>query len=832
MVSHKNVNNFFHGMDERVSCGENDSILALTSISFDISVLELFWTVIRGAKVILLGEQALSAGSKADTSSPIEKTIGFSLFYFASADSQNKEDRYRLLFEGAKFADTRGFEAVWTPERHFHSFGGLFPNPSVMSSALAAVTERIKIRAGSVVLPLHHPIRVAEEWALVDNISGGRVGIAFASGWHADDFVFFPNAYADRKERTYKGIELVRKLWRGETAKVLGGGGNEIEVKIYPTPVQSELPLWITAAGASETFIKAGEIGANVLTHLLGQTIEDVAKNIRLYRKSLAAHGYSAQSGRVTLMLHTYIDRSIQAAREKVYTPFTNYLKSSVGLISNLAASLNLPLDFNNINEEDMASLLDFAFNRYFETGALFGTPETCGRMIERLKAIDVDEVACLIDFGVDVDSTLSGLRCLDELKEKTSFRESRASTQEDYSLPAQAARHNPTLMQCTPSLMKMLAVDENILKRLRSLRVLMIGGEALSTSLVSQLKPISAAAVMNMYGPTETTIWSSAGKVERSDSAVSIGRPIVNTQIYIVDGCFQPLPVKQTGELQIGGEGVAMGYLNRPDLTAMRFTPNHFGRGCGARLYQTGDLARYLEDGGIEFLGRIDHQIKLRGRRIELEEIEAALNERPGVKEVVVAAQEDSPGNLRLVAYLIMAPGYSLNEEELEVYLRQKLPDYMVPSSFVTLEKFPMTSNGKIDRKSLPAAQSGPGRFRPEHIPPKGAIEHQIAEIWRRALKVDKVGRDDNFFDLGGNSLLLAQVHGQLRQAVDRSLPLVKMLEHPTISSLARFLSQEHAESLSAQRQGLDRAEKLREGLSRQRRTTVKARKKSEQRS
>src|SRR5262249_14412230 len=155
-----------------------------------------------------------------------------------------------------------GFEAVWTPERHFHAFGGLFPNPSVMSAALAAVTERVKIRAGSVVLPLHHPIRIAEEWSLVDNISQGRVGVAFASGWHADDFVFSPDSYADRKEKTFQGVELVKRLWRGEPAKVPGGAGNLVEVKIFPTPIQKELPIWITAAGTPDTFVKAGEIGA------------------------------------------------------------------------------------------------------------------------------------------------------------------------------------------------------------------------------------------------------------------------------------------------------------------------------------------------------------------------------------------------------------------------------------------------------------------------------------------------------------------------------------------------------------------------------------------
>jgi natural product biosynthesis luciferase-like monooxygenase protein len=827
MVSHRNVVNFFRGMDERIGCGESDTILALTSISFDISVLELFWTMVRGAKVVLLAQQALGKVSRAATLPRSEKTLDFSLFYFASSDSQDKDQMYRLLFEGAKFADRHGFEAIWTPERHFHAFGGLFPNPSVISAALAAITERVKIRAGSVVLPLHHPVRIAEEWSLVDNISHGRVGIAFASGWHADDFIFSPGSYADRKQITFKGVELVKSLWRGESARVPGGGGSEIEVKIFPTPVQAELPVWITAAGNTETFVKAGELGANVLTHLLGQTIEEVAERIRLYRAALAKHRHDPLSGRVTLMLHTYLDQDMDLVREKVYLPFTRYLQSSVGLISKLANSLGLPLDLKNLSEKDLDDLLAFAFTRYFETSALFGTPETCGPIIDRLKEIGVDEVACLIDFGVDADSALSSLRYLDQLKESTSNRGGDRSgfrCEVDYSLPAQATMYQPTLMQSTPSMMRMLAENADSLSALGSLRILMLGGEALPGPLVSKMKGSLPATIMNMYGPTETTIWSTTGRVDRADQTISIGQPIANTQIYILDRHLQPLPVGLPGELYIAGTGLALGYFNHPDLTAHRFIPNPYGQMPGARLYQTGDLVRYLGDGGIEFLGRIDQQVKLRGFRIELEEIEAVLNQHHAVAEAVVTIRESVPGDKRLVAYLVLSPQQVQDDRQLELFLRQKLPDYMIPSNFFILEKLPLTSNGKIDRKSLPAVEGGRQQSKSRYIQPKGEIEELIAAIWRRALNVDKVGREDNFFDLGGHSLLLAQVHGQLSQSLKRNLPLIKMLEHPTVSSLARFLSQQQIDTVSIE-QSRDRAEKLRAGVGRQRRNSVKAR-------
>src|SRR2546421_1289805 len=222
----------------------------------------------------------------ADEDNGAIKHMDFSLFYFASADVGESPDKYRLLIEGAKFADTHGFAAVWTPERHFYAFGGLYPNPAVTSAALATVTERIQLRAGSVVLPLHDPLRVAEEWAVVDNLSQGRVAISFASGWQPNDFVLAPQNYATRREVMLRGIETVRRLWRGEKVRRRDGNGTEIEVSILPRPLQPELPMWVTAAGSPDTFRLAGEIGANLLTHLLGQSIEQLAEKIAVYRRS------------------------------------------------------------------------------------------------------------------------------------------------------------------------------------------------------------------------------------------------------------------------------------------------------------------------------------------------------------------------------------------------------------------------------------------------------------------------------------------------------------------------------------------------------------------
>ena len=359
----------------------------------------------------------LPSAQRADTveveSNGATRHMDFSLFYFASADGGESPEKYRLLIEGAKFADTHGFAAVWTPERHFHEFGGLYPNPSVTSAALATVTERIQLRAGSVVLPLHDPLLVAEEWAVVDNLSHGRVAISFASGWQPNDFVIAPQNYATRREVMLRGIETVRRLWRGEKVRRRDGNGTEIEVGILPRPIQRELPVWVTASASPDTFRLAGELGANLLTHFLNQNIEQLAEKIALYRRAWREHGHGPGTGHVTLMLHTFVGSSVEGVREQVRGPFSDYLRSSV----DLWLARRPGQDIGDFTEEELADLVSYAFDRYFETSGLFGTPSTCLQMIDRLKSIGVDEVACLIDFGVDFDLVLSSLHDLDTLR-------------------------------------------------------------------------------------------------------------------------------------------------------------------------------------------------------------------------------------------------------------------------------------------------------------------------------------------------------------------------------------------------------------------------------
>jgi natural product biosynthesis luciferase-like monooxygenase protein len=340
------------------------------------------------------------------------KSVKFSILYFSSNEAELVDDKYHLLIEGAKFADNNDFHAVWIPERHFHPFGGLYPESSVLGSALAMITEKIRIRSGSVVLPIQNPIRVAEQWSVVDNLSKGRVDISFARGWNPNDFVLAPQNYANRTSLMWDGIKLIRKLWKGESIKLPNGKGDEIETKIYPSPKQSELPFWITCSGGKERFIEAGAAGANILTALLFQPVEALAEKIALYRKSRLENGYDPKTGQVTIMLHTFVSSEIETVREKVKKPFIEYLRSSIDLWSNNSENLS------RLTKLEQDKVLDYAFERYFQTAALMGTPSTCLTMIDKLKQVGVDEVACLIDFGVDEHSVISNLPYLNMLRQ------------------------------------------------------------------------------------------------------------------------------------------------------------------------------------------------------------------------------------------------------------------------------------------------------------------------------------------------------------------------------------------------------------------------------
>lgn len=357
-------------------------------------------------------ERRLAEKKQVATASGIPpREIQRSLFFFSSDGDMQGPDKYRLLLECARFAERHGFAAVWTPERHFKNFGGLFPSPSILAAALAMVTSRIQLRAGSVVLPLQDPLRVAEEWSVADNLSGGRVAVAFASGWHPDDFVLAPERYIERRESMYDGIRTVRRLWAGEAIDRPNGSARTVKVRIFPSPIQKQLPIWLTAL-SEETFVRAGALGANILTGLMEYDIDQCAARISRYRAARAKNGYDPATGVVTIMVHTYLGHDLESVKRQVRTPMKNYLRSFLKM--NEEDLLSGP-EFAPLDAADHDALLEHAFERYFETRSLLGTPQSCQHTLARLIAAGADEVACLLDFGLDTESVLRGLQSLNE---------------------------------------------------------------------------------------------------------------------------------------------------------------------------------------------------------------------------------------------------------------------------------------------------------------------------------------------------------------------------------------------------------------------------------
>ncbi|MGH2510619.1 MAG: non-ribosomal peptide synthetase, partial [Ktedonobacteraceae bacterium] len=342
---------------------------------------------------------------------------------------------------------------------------------------------------------------------------------------------------------------------------------------------------------------------------------------------------------------------------------------------------------------------------------------------------------------------------------------------------------HAITVVTLTPSVLRTLSPKE-----LPLLHTIISAGEQCSTEIMARWTPTHQ--FFNAYGPTEATIWASIFTYQREAQGSIIGRPIANTQLYVLDQQLQPMPLGVPGELFIGGIGVARGYFHRPELTAERFIPHPFDSQAGARLYRTGDLVRYLPDGNVEFLGRLDQQVKLRGFRIELGEIEAALVQHPSVHEAVVVVHENATGDKRLVAYIVAEQSLVPSSQELRSYLQKRLPSYMLPATFVPLDLLPLTPNGKLDRHAVPVPEQT--RALVEYVAPRTDLEKQLSQIWAQVLGLERVGIQENFFELGGHSLIATQMIIRVRERLLVNLPLRRLFEAPTVAQFASVIEED----------------------------------------
>ncbi|MCW5623127.1 MAG: LLM class flavin-dependent oxidoreductase [Burkholderiales bacterium] len=340
----------------------------------------------------------------------------FSLFYFDGDGSTAGPGHYRLLIDSARFADDNGFTAVWTPERHFHAFGGLYPNPALTSAALAMVTRHVQLRAGSAVLPLQHPVRIAEDWSVVDNLSNGRAAIAVASGWTMDEFILSREPHGARKGVMWRNVDAIQRLWRGEAVEFEDATGRVVECRTLPRPIQPELPVWVTCTSI-ETFLEAGRRGAHVLTSLLGETLDQVAVKIARYREALRQHGHDPATRTVSMMIHTFLGPELARVKDDVRQPFCAYLKTHYGLLENLAKGMGLEIRLDDFSNDDLDSLLEFGVEGFMQGRSLIGTPQSCLPFVQSLQAAGVDEVCALIDFLQDHDAVMGSLPYLNALK-------------------------------------------------------------------------------------------------------------------------------------------------------------------------------------------------------------------------------------------------------------------------------------------------------------------------------------------------------------------------------------------------------------------------------
>ncbi|WP_141588881.1 non-ribosomal peptide synthetase/type I polyketide synthase [Myxococcus sp. AB056] len=582
MLSHRNVAHVLASLDARTGASGGDVWLAVGGPSADPSGLDLLWALARGMRVVLPPEQLAARFAVLGRKPDIRRPLDFSLSYFANDEDSLGEEKYELLLEGAKFADAHGFSAVWTPERRFHSFGGLYPQPSVVGGALAMLTRHVQIRAGSVVLPLHDPIEVAEQWSVVDNLSRGRVGLSFATGWHANDFSLSPGTFDRRREVLIERLEEVRRLWRGGTVLRRNGAGNEVELALRPKPKQAELPVWLTSTGNPETFRKAGEVGAGILTNVLGlgSNLDELATKVALYRETYRKAGHGSGQGHVTLMLHTFLGQDLDEVREAVREPLLRYFRSSVDVFANLVASQGLQVDVRGLTPEDVEVMLGQGVEHYIKEGGLFGSVEDCVRVVERVRSLDVDEIACLVDFGVALEPMMSSLRLLDVVRQRSQVQ----------ALPADAVLaegdagfgallslvqdEGVTTLRCAPSQARALAELPGAEAALGSVRLWVIGGE-----------------------PEDVT--SSARHVAVASSLVGAAWPSpASAPVYVRDASGEPVPVGVVGELALGGAAVPLGFWNDPEATRARFISVP---GSDERFFVTGQRARFRDAGEVE---------------------------------------------------------------------------------------------------------------------------------------------------------------------------------------------------------------------------------------
>jgi amino acid adenylation domain-containing protein/natural product biosynthesis luciferase-like monooxygenase protein/non-ribosomal peptide synthase protein (TIGR01720 family) len=719
--------------------------LALSSLAFDISLLELLWPLRHGGSVILQE----GPGSWFSPRAPSARRPGgpeISLFCFPPTDGGGARRALGL----ARLADELGLKAIWIPERHFSAIAGDFPNPALLAAAIAASTRRLEVRAGSLVLPLHDPIRAAEDWAQVDILSGGRAGVSFARGWDENAKVLTHGDPDARMASFLDDIALVRRLWRGERAR--GPGGQE--VALPSGGAGRELPCWLSISNDAARWMEAARHGLGVLTHLLAQEPSVLAERIAAYR----AEGGRADG--VVLMMHASVTRDAREAGE-AHAALRGYLELTAGDPSGTTLDADAA--------QRISGLVDRAMSRFTGDCGLFGSDQACRDRMLALADAGVAEIACLVDFDACEERSAETVRRLAALRSEFAAAPEPRRTHRALSIAENISRFGVTHVQCTPTLAAAILQDPAATAALRGLDVLLVGGEPLSESLAASLGGATDARVLNMYGPTEATIWAVAADVtgfgrNLPQGAIPIGRPLAHMRALILGPDGEP---SDEGELCLAGAGLAIGYANDDSLTADRF-----GLGGGEfRLYRTGDRARRLGTGELQWLGRGDRQVKVGGQRVELGEIEAHALAMPGV---AAAAAQIVEGALGLT--IAVTPGANLTAERVAAALAEQLPFGIVPG------RITVTTNAAASERLSTAGKL--------LAAPRGGVLERMLGLWRDCLGRPDLGPDDDFFAAGGASIAAVGLMARVEETFGERLPLNILFQEPTASGLARRLS------------------------------------------
>ncbi|NNB89170.1 non-ribosomal peptide synthase/polyketide synthase, partial [Corallococcus exiguus] len=591
-LGHRELAEFFTGLDTRLSPPDGGAWLAASEPSSDRPELEALWALTRGLRVVFPPERITARLVGLGDGGPRAKAMDVSLIYFANDEDTLQGPKYELLLEGAKFADANGFSAVWTPERHFHSFGGLYPQPAVVAAGLATVTKNLRLRSGSVVLPLHDPLLIAEQWSVVDNLSQGRVGLSVATGWHTQDFTFAPANYEKRRDILLEKLSTLRALWRGERFKRPAGAGSTAEVGLRPKPVQKELPVWLTATGNPETFRMAGELGAGVLTGLMSHTLEELKQKVALYRDAWRRNGHPGR-GHITCMLHTYLGDEEQEVLRTVRQPLLSYFRSSVDISTSLLQAQGIT-DVQKLSPDDINAVLERTFENHAKNTGLLGTVDSALRRLRDVRAADVDEVAALIDFGLDTPVVLEGLRRLATVRERMDAEA--AAHQEQVLVEAEAgvegllelARQSGAVLLHTSA------------RLARSLSELPGARESLSRVGALVLEGASVELGSALHRAAGVEVWLSGDAQEGALLPRTLAERIpANLQAWVLDAAGQPVPVGVVGELALAGAGLPSALWRAGDEEHRRLVPHP--REASAKLFRTGRHARLRGDGRLE---------------------------------------------------------------------------------------------------------------------------------------------------------------------------------------------------------------------------------------